>query len=120
MDRWRIPLPVLFLLSCCSGASSAGSSDLSMVAASDVGRSCQSLGGPPPSCPQLIVPVSECASQICLVEPTRATCTATCSADDNCKSADVSNCAAGFTCSTITNSGPFAGKKFCACRTDVA
>jgi hypothetical protein len=75
-------------------------------------------------------PVLACPSRICLLpgdvlgaasRGTGATCTATCSTDDDCADAETSStagdphCKGHFYCGYVTTAGPFACQKLCIC-----
>jgi hypothetical protein len=78
-------------------------------------------------------PVLACPSRICLLpsDPLGAgspsglddgaTCTATCSTDDDCSDAETASkgtqggCKGDFVCAVATTSGPFCCQKFCIC-----
>ena len=115
-------LLVVLAFGACSSSTTAptdGATDSAAHSASDVGLACTNPAGTPPANAIVSSPDPTCSSRICLIEPTRSTCTASCSSDSDCQAADTTLCAAGFGCAVASEAGPFACKKLCVCRDDI-
>lgn len=70
------------------------------------------------TCPEFDAPSADCASAVCLVEPSLSFCTSPCTSDIDCQMANTAQCSVGFVCGVVTNAGPFAGRKYCICKLD--
>jgi len=114
-------LAVLVAGSCSSATMTPndGATDSDAQSTASVGQRCTNPAGSPPPGALISSPDPGCPSRICLVEPTRSTCTASCSSDSDCQGADTTQCAAGFGCAVAVTAGPFACRKLCICRDDI-
>src|SRR5262249_51171133 len=82
---------------------------------------------------QVSSPALECPSRLCLIQPSavntgqtgiadggfRATCTASCNTNDDCKPETTDYCKAGFACAVATEVDTFCCRKVCVCRDDL-
>lgn len=101
------------------------SAALLAIACSDdglVGQRCR-IGGDAGNPEEVIVasPSLDCATRTCLHTPGgQDLCTADCSSDDDCDQVEGTPCASGFACGVPVVVGPFACRRMCMCKDDLA
>jgi hypothetical protein len=108
--------PVLALLVFMGAACGAGGDD--RPDASPSGRAC--FIAIDAGAPTLVAgPALDCPGRNCLhiFGTGPDLCTAECAGDSDCVAASVTPCTAGFTCTPVTSTGPFACRSFCVCST---
>lgn len=103
-----------------------------------IGRECVNPTRSTVIATQISAPALECPARLCLLQPlpsgegmdtaatdlgteppARRTCTAFCSADDDCDPETKAQCPGGFVCAVATQSGSYCCRKMCICKADL-